>query len=127
MLTLALRVQYLLVAISCIGWVTNHFTGTRFRNQSDISAAVGALAGGGEVEVWRDPREGMDDVEPVPEGAERDARVYTDHVDRALRWAAARGHGGDSLVVLAGSLYLVADFYRLLQKLGQADEIWGSA
>ena len=45
----------------------------------------------------------------------------------ALRWAAARGHGGDSLVVLAGSLYLVADFYRLLQKLGQADEIWGSA
>ena len=38
--------QYLLVAISCIGWVTNHFTGTRFRNQSDISAAVGALAVG---------------------------------------------------------------------------------
>ncbi|KAI0773058.1 DUF1212-domain-containing protein [Trametes elegans] len=37
---------YLLVAISCIGWVTNHFTGTRFRNQSDISAAVGALAVG---------------------------------------------------------------------------------
>ena len=94
---------------------------------AEIEAAVGALAGDGEAEVWRDPREGMDDVEPVPEGAERDARVYTDHVDRALRWAAARGHGGDSLVVLAGSLYLVADFYRLLEKLGQADEIWGSA
>ncbi|KAI0367111.1 DUF1212-domain-containing protein [Pilatotrama ljubarskyi] len=40
------RELYLLVAISCIGWVTNHFTGTRFRNQSDISAAVGALAVG---------------------------------------------------------------------------------
>ena len=34
------------MAISCIGWVTNHFTGTRFHNQSDISAAVGALAVG---------------------------------------------------------------------------------
>ena len=44
------------------------------------------------------------------------------------RWAAARAQaaeGEDSLVVLAGSLYLVADFYRLLQKLGQGDEIWG--
>ncbi|KAH9940072.1 uncharacterized protein BXZ73DRAFT_99073 [Epithele typhae] len=40
------RELYLLVAISCIGWVTNHFTGTRFKNQSDISAAVGALAVG---------------------------------------------------------------------------------
>ncbi|KAH9895599.1 DUF1212-domain-containing protein [Cubamyces lactineus] len=40
------RELYLLVAISCIGWVTNHFTGTRFHNQSDISAAVGALAVG---------------------------------------------------------------------------------
>ncbi|KAI0750391.1 hypothetical protein C8Q74DRAFT_1211863 [Fomes fomentarius] len=40
------RELYLLVVISCIGWVTNHFTGTRFRNQSDISAAVGALAVG---------------------------------------------------------------------------------
>ena len=38
--------KYLLIAISCIGWVTNHFTGTRFHNQSDISAAVGALAVG---------------------------------------------------------------------------------
>ncbi|KAG6875705.1 hypothetical protein C0993_007895 [Termitomyces sp. T159_Od127] len=31
----------LLVGIACIGWVTNHFTGTAFVNQSDISAAVG--------------------------------------------------------------------------------------
>ncbi|KDQ51772.1 hypothetical protein JAAARDRAFT_40801 [Jaapia argillacea MUCL 33604] len=36
----------LLVAIACIGWVTNHFTGTKFVNQSDISAAVGAFAVG---------------------------------------------------------------------------------
>ncbi|TBU25246.1 hypothetical protein BD311DRAFT_780441 [Dichomitus squalens] len=40
------RELYLLVVISCIGWVTNHFTGTRFRNRNDISAAVGALAVG---------------------------------------------------------------------------------
>ena len=37
-----------------------------------------------------------------------------------------KGIGEDTLVVLAGSLYLVADFYRLLQKYGQADEIWGA-
>ncbi|KIJ62428.1 hypothetical protein HYDPIDRAFT_94568 [Hydnomerulius pinastri MD-312] len=36
----------LLIAISCIGWVTNHFVGTKFPNQSDISAAVGAFAVG---------------------------------------------------------------------------------
>ncbi|KAH9971269.1 hypothetical protein BJV74DRAFT_889383 [Russula compacta] len=36
----------ILVAISCIGWVTNHFVSTRFPNQSDISAAVGAFAVG---------------------------------------------------------------------------------
>ncbi|KAH9021301.1 hypothetical protein EDB85DRAFT_2189706 [Lactarius pseudohatsudake] len=33
-----------LVAISCVGWVTNHFVSTRFPGQSDISAAVGATA-----------------------------------------------------------------------------------
>ncbi|KAI0086031.1 hypothetical protein BDY19DRAFT_375413 [Irpex rosettiformis] len=36
----------LLVAISSIGWTCNHFTGTKFPGQSDISAAVGALAVG---------------------------------------------------------------------------------
>lgn len=36
----------LLVLISSIGWVSNHFTGTKFPGQSDISAAVGALAVG---------------------------------------------------------------------------------
>ncbi|KAG1718101.1 hypothetical protein EDB19DRAFT_1863305 [Suillus lakei] len=40
------RELLLLVAISCIGWVTNHFVGTKFPNQSDISAAVGAFAVG---------------------------------------------------------------------------------
>ncbi|KAG2346252.1 DUF1212-domain-containing protein [Suillus weaverae] len=40
------RELFLLVAISCIGWVTNHFVGTKFPNQSDISAAVGAFAVG---------------------------------------------------------------------------------
>ena len=56
-----------------------------------------------------------------------DAPPRTEHVERALRWAAGRRREGeDTLVVLAGSLYLVADFYRLLQKYGQADEIWGA-
>ncbi|KAF8553122.1 DUF1212-domain-containing protein [Imleria badia] len=36
----------LLIAISSIGWVTNHFVSTKFPNQSDISAAVGAFAVG---------------------------------------------------------------------------------
>lgn len=40
------RELFLLVAISCIGWVTNHFVGTKFPNQSDISAAIGAFAVG---------------------------------------------------------------------------------
>ena len=61
---------------------------------------------------------------PLPAGRVTEAQA------RALRWAARRaqalGDGADALVVLAGSLYLVADFYRLLQKLGQADEIWGA-
>ena len=51
----------------------------------------------------------------------------TEHVEEALRWAAGRRRAGeDALVVLSGSLYLVADFYRLLEKLGQAREIWGA-
>lgn len=36
--------QPLLVVISCIGWVTNHFVGKKFVNQNDISAAVGYAA-----------------------------------------------------------------------------------
>nr|VWO96025.1 Zn(2)-C6 fungal-type domain-containing protein [Ganoderma boninense] len=51
----------------------------------------------------------------------------TEHVEEALRWAAGRRREGeDAFVVLSGSLYLVADFYRLLEKLGQAREIWGA-
>lgn len=53
-----------------------------------------------------------------------DANVWSPHDDDspvegqledAFRWTAAkaRGSGGEHLVVLAGSLYLVADFYRL--------------
>ncbi|KAF8156068.1 Mur ligase [Crassisporium funariophilum] len=42
-------------------------------------------------------------------------------LEKALRWAGTQGLGGEDgrLVVLAGSLYLVADFYRLLESLGQ--------
>lgn len=41
LLTHAVLLQVLLIAIACIGWVTNHFSGTKFVNQNDISAAVG--------------------------------------------------------------------------------------
>lgn len=40
------RELLLLIAISCVGWVTNHFVGLKFPNQNDISAAVGAFAVG---------------------------------------------------------------------------------
>ena len=98
---------------------------------AEMNTVVDALASSGCVEVWRDPREGTDDLRGPLDGTELEkvkASPYTAHVERALRWAAARAQaaeGEDSLVVLAGSLYLVADFYRLLQKLGQGDEIWG--
>ncbi|GBE85956.1 Pheromone-regulated membrane protein [Sparassis crispa] len=36
----------LAVLVSSLGWVSNHFTGTKFPGQSDVSAAVGALAVG---------------------------------------------------------------------------------
>ena len=31
------------MAISCVGWVTNHFVSTRFPGQSDVTAAVGCV------------------------------------------------------------------------------------
>ncbi|KAI0051865.1 DUF1212-domain-containing protein [Auriscalpium vulgare] len=40
------RELYILIIISCAGWCTNHFVGTKFPNQSDVSAAVGAFAVG---------------------------------------------------------------------------------
>ncbi|KAJ6550865.1 hypothetical protein DFH09DRAFT_925648 [Mycena vulgaris] len=46
------REMLLIIAISSIGWVTNHFTGTKFLNQSDISAAVGAFAVGVVANVY---------------------------------------------------------------------------
>ncbi|KAJ7607787.1 hypothetical protein DFH06DRAFT_1018404 [Mycena polygramma] len=42
----------LLVVISCIGWVTNHFTGIKFVGQTDITAAVGAFAVGTVANVY---------------------------------------------------------------------------
>jgi len=40
------------VAIACIGWVTNHFVGAKFPNQSEISAAVGAFAVGVTANIY---------------------------------------------------------------------------
>ncbi|KAI0280322.1 hypothetical protein BC826DRAFT_1112266 [Russula brevipes] len=42
----------ILVAISCLGWVTNHFVSIKFPNQSDISAAVGAFAVGVTANIY---------------------------------------------------------------------------
>jgi uncharacterized membrane protein YjjB (DUF3815 family) len=36
----------ILIVISCIGWVANHFTSLKFVSQNDISAAVGAFTVG---------------------------------------------------------------------------------
>ncbi|KAF7297301.1 hypothetical protein MIND_00963300 [Mycena indigotica] len=46
------REMALLVGIACIGWVTNHFSGLKFRNQNDITAAVGAFTVGVIANVW---------------------------------------------------------------------------
>ncbi|KAK0459199.1 DUF1212-domain-containing protein [Desarmillaria tabescens] len=40
------REMFLAVVIASVGWVSNHFTSTKFVNQGDISAAVGAFAVG---------------------------------------------------------------------------------
>ncbi|KAJ7590841.1 hypothetical protein C8J56DRAFT_544547 [Mycena floridula] len=52
-LFLSMRIQaplnkemLLLIGIASVGWVTNHFTGLKFVNQSDISSAFGAFAVG---------------------------------------------------------------------------------
>ncbi|KAJ7715205.1 DUF1212-domain-containing protein [Mycena metata] len=42
----------LIITIASIGWVTNHFVGIKFPNQSDISAAVGAFAVGVVANVY---------------------------------------------------------------------------
>ncbi|TBU61846.1 Mur ligase [Dichomitus squalens] len=98
----------------------------KFVPPSDIRAAVDSLVPPSGVEILESSSDfgGLDYQEaPIPVEPPR-----TDHVEEALRWAASRRrHGEDSLVVLAGSLYLVADFYRLLQELGQAGDIWGSS
>jgi folylpolyglutamate synthase len=44
---------------------------------------------------------------PLEEGAPNT------YLESALEWAVAQGEGAEHLIVVAGSLYLVADFYRL--------------
>ncbi|KAJ7843969.1 hypothetical protein B0H13DRAFT_131525 [Mycena leptocephala] len=46
------REMFLIIGISCVGWVTNHFTSVKFPNQSDITAAVGAFAVGFVANVY---------------------------------------------------------------------------
>ncbi|KAJ6506708.1 hypothetical protein C8R45DRAFT_1050936 [Mycena sanguinolenta] len=44
--------MFLIIGISCIGWVTNHFSGLKFKGQSDIIAAVGAFTVGFVANVY---------------------------------------------------------------------------
>jgi len=76
------------------------------------------------------PVEGMPWVHPVPsseirdviKGIDRDISLWTPgegeqvNVNNALLWAHGeqKKWGGKGFVCLAGSLYIVADFYRLL-------------
>lgn len=71
---------------------------------SDVRQTIAQLAPG--IEVWV----------PNHDGDKSEGQVL-----QALRWAAKRQEESDEqgLVVVAGSLYLVADFYRLLHSLGQ--------
>ncbi|CAK5277842.1 unnamed protein product [Mycena citricolor] len=46
------RQMLLLIAIASIGWVTDHFTSTKFPNQTDVGAAVGAFAVGVVANVY---------------------------------------------------------------------------
>ncbi|CDO70854.1 hypothetical protein BN946_scf184801.g47 [Trametes cinnabarina] len=80
-----------------------------------IKSAIPAIAS--DWELWPEPDAA------APEGDDDPTRT----LEQALQWAAARRRDGeDALVVVAGSLYLVADFYRFLDRLGQAQGIWGA-
>ena len=98
----------------------------KFVPPSDIRAAVDSLVTPSSVEILESSSDFSGLESQVVPGPAKPPR--TEHVEEALRWAANRRRDGeDSLVILAGSLYLVADFYRFLQKLGQAQEIWGAS
>ncbi|KAI8978843.1 Mur ligase [Trametes punicea] len=82
--------------------------------RSAIKSFASVTAAG--VEIW-----------PESDADEADAEDPAKTLERALQWAAGRQTDREvALVVVAGSLYLVADFYRLLDRLGQAEEIWGT-
>ncbi|KAJ8481160.1 hypothetical protein ONZ51_g6184 [Trametes cubensis] len=85
---------------------------------SEMRAAIESLV--------PDPTSGLELWSPSAETA-AGADNAVDIFEQALCWAAERqGDREDALVVVAGSLYLVADFYRLLDRLGQAQGIWGA-
>ena len=78
-------------------------------NPSDLKEVVTSLLP--DAEMWKT------DDERAPEG----------QIDDALRWAAegsVRRNGvrrePEHLVVIAGSLYLIADLYRFMKKVGEA-------
>ncbi|KAH9890066.1 Mur ligase [Cubamyces lactineus] len=85
---------------------------------SEMRAAIESLV--------PDPTSGLE-LWPTPAEAAAGANNAVDTLEQALCWAAERqGDQEDALVVVAGSLYLVADFYRLLDRHGQAQGIWGA-
>ena len=76
---------------------------------AELRETVAALAPDlPEGDVWVAPEQEAAGAEPGRNAA----------LEEALKWAAEKQQqqGGKGLVVLAGSLYLVADFYRLLER-----------
>ncbi|KAI0357376.1 Mur ligase [Trametes cingulata] len=85
---------------------------------SEMRAAINTLVPNHEPSI---------DLWPASDMADAEAPGGMESLERALHWAASRqGDRNDALVVVAGSLYLVADFYRLLERLGQAEDVWGA-
>ena len=85
---------------------------------TEVEAVVKGLIH--DANVWIVPDTADDDAK-VENGPEEESKSA---MEKALRWAAGKGKGSEkdgveqaNLVVLAGSLYLVADFYRFLDQL----------
>ncbi|KAH9949824.1 Mur ligase [Amylocystis lapponica] len=77
----------------------------RAESHAELRGAVSALSPG--IAIW--PEDG--------DSAEAEDAPVQERLRAALEWAVRRGDG-DGLVVVAGSLYLVADFYRFLESIG---------
>lgn len=88
-----------LVLISCIGWVTNHFTATVFVNQLDISAAVGYVP----ILCWQAMETSLD-TDWFYQWLRR--RLHRKYIWQDVPRQRLRRHGSFSLLVLFSCSYL---------------------